>query len=72
MLVTVRLTTVNAPRIRRFEQFGLLSPARTEGGQRLFSDTEIELIREIALLEREGANLRGVRMILSIRKGERK
>ena len=72
MLVTVRLTTVNAPRIRRFEQFGLISPARTEGGQRLFSDTEIELIREIALLEREGANLRGVRMILAIRKGERK
>jgi DNA-binding transcriptional MerR regulator len=71
MSVTVRLTTVNAHRIRRFEQVGLLRPARTEAGQRLFSDIEIRLIREIAKLEREGINLRGIKAIIAIRKGER-
>ena len=71
MSVTVRLTTVNAHRIRRFEQVELLRPARTEAGQRLFSDIEIRLIREIAKLEREGINLRGIKAIIAIRKGER-
>jgi len=72
MSVTVRLTTVNAHRIRRFEQFGLLSPARTGAGQRLFSDVEVDLIREIILLEKEGVNLGGIRMILAMRRGERR
>jgi MerR family transcriptional regulator/heat shock protein HspR len=71
MSVTVRLTTVRAYRIRRFEQFGLVSPSRTGAGQRLFSDLEIALIREIARLESEGINLPGIRAILAIRRGER-
>jgi len=70
MSVTVRLTTVDAHRIRRFEQFGLIRPARTAGGQRLFSDADVNLIREIILLEKQGANLEGIRMILAIRRGE--
>lgn len=72
MSVTVRLTTVNAHRIRRFEQFGLLSPSRTRAGQRLFSDAEIELIREVVFLERDGVNLGGIKMILAMRRGERR
>ncbi len=34
MGVAVRLTGVEAHRIRRFEEAGLLRPARTEAGQR--------------------------------------
>lgn len=71
MSVTVRLTTVRAYRIRRFEQFGLLRPARTEAGQRLYSDMDIELIREIVMLEKEGINLRGIKLILAMRRGQR-
>jgi len=71
MSVTVRLTAVRAYRIRRFEQFGLLKPARTKAGQRLYSDIEIELIRGIVMLEREGINLRGIKMILAMRRGQR-
>jgi len=72
MGVAVRLTGVEAGRIRRFEDAGLLEPKRTEGGQRLFTDPEIELIKEIAKLEDEGANLEGIKIILSMRRGERK
>ena len=71
MSVGVMLTGVEAHRIRRFEVAGLLKPARTEAGQRLYSDPEIELVREIAKLEDEGINLEGVKAILAIRRGER-
>ena len=70
MGVAVRLTGVEAHRIRRFEEAGLLEPERTEARQRLFSDSEIELIKEIAQLEDEGVNLEGIRVILTMRRGE--
>ena len=71
MSVAVMLTGVEAHRIRRFEATGLLKPARTKAGQRLCSDPEIELIKEIAKLEDEGINLEGVRVILAMRRGAR-
>jgi len=46
MSVAVRLSGVGASRIRRYEKAGLLSPSRTSGGQRLFSDSDIRVIRE--------------------------
>ncbi len=71
MLVAVKLTGVVAYRIRRFEGCGLCQPARTGSGHRLYSDVEIELIKEIARLENEGVNLPGVRVILEMRRGRR-
>ena len=70
MAVTVTLTEVQAHRIRRYEQFGLVKPSRTGGRQRLFSDMEVALIREISRLEGRGVNLEGVRVILAMREGE--
>jgi len=70
--VAMMLTGTEAHRIRRYENAGLLKPARTKAGQRLFSDSEIELIKEIARLEGEGINLQGVKAILAMRRGERK
>lgn len=68
MSVAVRLTSVAAHRIRRFEQGGLIHPVRTEAKQRLFSDHGIELIKEIAELEDQGINIAGIKAILEIRK----
>jgi len=70
MAVTVTLTEVQAHRIRRYEQFGLVKPHRTGGRQRLFSDIHVALIREISRLEGRGVNLAGVRVILAMREGE--
>lgn len=70
MGVTVRLTRIQAYRIRRYEQAEIISPVRTETRQRLYSDSEIELIKEIARLEDQGINLIGVKVILSMRRGE--
>jgi MerR family transcriptional regulator, heat shock protein HspR len=69
MSVAVAVTGVDAYRIRRYERAGLLSPARTEGGQRLFSDKDIHRIREVSRLEAEGVNLKGIEVILRLRGG---
>jgi len=71
MSVAVMLTGVEAYRIRRFEQAGLLKPTRSEARQRRYSDPEIDLIKNIATLEDEGINLQGVKAILAMRRGER-
>jgi DNA-binding transcriptional MerR regulator len=71
MSVAVKLTGVEAHRIRRFEGAGLFNPCRTEARQRLYSDCEVELVKEIASLEDEGINLQGVKAILAMRRGER-
>ena len=72
MAIAVRLTGVESHRIRRYEEGGLLSPERTEGNQRLFSEIDIEVIKEAAKLESEGINVEGIKAILAMRKGERK
>ncbi|MDQ7819451.1 MAG: MerR family transcriptional regulator [Armatimonadota bacterium] len=61
-----RLTGVDARRIRAWEsQYGLLRPARTRGGHRLFSQRDLELIRRIKrLIDEEGLRLQGVRLLL--------
>ena len=67
MSVAVKLTSVAAHRIRRFEQGGLINPMRTEAKQRLFSDHGIELIKEIAELEDQWINIAGIKAILEMR-----
>jgi DNA-binding transcriptional MerR regulator len=72
MSVAVMMTGVEAYRIRRYETVGLVMPSRTCGRQRLFSDTDINLIREIAGLELQGVNLKGVRLILEMKRSSGK
>jgi len=57
MAVAVKLTGVEPHRIRRFEEGGLVLADRTEGNQRLFSQEDIEIIRQAAKLEDEGINV---------------
>ena len=71
MAITVKLTGIESYRIRRYEAGGLLSPERTEGNQRLFSENDIEMIKQVAGLEDEGINLEGIKAILAMRRGER-
>lgn len=70
MAVAVTLTGVAAHRIRRFEDFGLVSPLRSVGRQRLFSDRDIRVIRDIDSLEIKGINLPGVKTILGMKQDE--
>ena len=46
--------------LRVYERRGLLEPARTSGGTRLYSEADIVLLRRIGQLLGEGLNLAGI------------
>ena len=52
--------------LRVYERRGLLEPARTAGGTRLYSEADIVLLRRIAELLAEGLNLAGIRRVLEL------
>jgi MerR family transcriptional regulator, heat shock protein HspR len=52
--------------LRVYERRGLVDPARTQGGTRLYSDQDIERLRRITMLLGEGLNLAGIAMVLDL------
>src|SRR6266550_9249043 len=54
--------------LRRYEEAGLLEPARQSGKNRLYSDQDIAILEEISELSDLGVNVVGIRYILQIRK----
>jgi MerR family transcriptional regulator/heat shock protein HspR len=54
--------------LRMYEREGLLTPSRTEGNTRLYSDEDLVQLETILSLTRElGVNLAGVEIILNMR-----
>ncbi len=70
MAVMVTLTGVEAHRIRRYECAGIICPERTESGQRLFSDEEVLLIKEVFRLNKKGINIEGIKAVMEIKRGK--
>ena len=54
--------------LRRYEEAGLLEPARQGGKNRLYSDQDIAILEEISELSAQGVNAAGIRYIIQIRK----
>ena len=54
--------------LRRYEEAGLLEPARQAGKNRLYSDQDIAILEEIVELSEQGINAVGIRYIIKIRK----
>ncbi len=54
--------------LRRFEEAGLLEPARQAGKNRLYSDLDVAILEEIAELSEQGVNAVGIRYIIQIRR----
>jgi MerR family transcriptional regulator, heat shock protein HspR len=52
--------------LRVYERRGLLEPARTSGGTRLYSEADIVVLRRIGQLLDEGLNLAGIRRVLQL------
>lgn len=54
--------------LRLYEREGLLTPSRTEGNTRLYSDQDLDRLETILSLTRDlGVNLAGVEIILNMR-----
>jgi MerR family transcriptional regulator/heat shock protein HspR len=64
--VAAELAGMHPQTLRIYERRGLLSPARTQGGNRRYSDTDIERLRRISELASEGMNLEGIRRVMEL------
>jgi MerR family transcriptional regulator, heat shock protein HspR len=64
--VFAELAGVHPQTLRNYERGGLLSPQRTSGGSRRFSDEDLAALRRIQELTNDGVNLEGVKKILRL------
>ena len=65
--VAAKLLDVHPQTLRKYERIGLITPSRTLGMLRLYSQKDIERLRLIRYLEEQlGLNLAGVSIILKL------
>lgn len=65
--VASELSGVDPQMLRVYEQRGLLSPFRTDGGTRRYSSDDLERVAAITALLGEGLNLAGIGQVLELR-----
>jgi MerR family transcriptional regulator, heat shock protein HspR len=65
--VAARLVEMHPQTLRKYEREGLVAPSRTAGNLRLYSDEDIERLRQVKyLVETRGLNLAGVQLVLEL------
>lgn len=64
--VAAQLSGVPEASLRLFEAKGLLTPARSDGGTRRYSDDDIQRVRRVTDLRDEGINMVGIRRVLDL------
>jgi len=65
--VAAELVGMHPQTLRLYESRGLIRPARTPGGTRLYSDADVERLRLVQRLTTEiGLNLAGVEQVLRL------
>jgi len=64
--VVAQLVGTGQQNIRLYERKGLLTPDRTAGGTRQYSDMDLVVLRRIGELLEEGLNLAGVAKVLEL------
>ncbi|HET7139849.1 MAG TPA: MerR family transcriptional regulator [Arthrobacter sp.] len=64
--VAAQLAGTGQQNIRLYETRGLLTPARTSGGTRQYSDADIAVLLHIGELLEQGLNLAGVARVLEL------
>jgi MerR family transcriptional regulator/heat shock protein HspR len=58
---------MHAQTLRTYDRLGLVSPERSAGGGRRYSERDVELLREIQRLSQdEGVNLAGIKRIIEL------
>jgi MerR family transcriptional regulator/heat shock protein HspR len=64
--VAAELAGMHPQTLRIYERRGLVQPARSQGGNRRYSDVDIERLRRIQELAGEGMNLEGIRRVMAL------
>lgn len=59
---------VHPQTLRLYERLGLLTPSRTQGNTRVYTDQDLERLETILTLSRDlGVNLAGIEVVLNMR-----
>ena len=65
--VAARLVGMHAQSLRHYERIGLVQPSRSQGRQRLYSQADINRLRQIQRLMQDlGVNLAGAEVIINM------
>ena len=65
--VAAELAGMHAQTLRQYDRLGLVTPSRTRGGGRRYSQRDVALLREVQRLsQQEGVSLPGIARILEL------
>ncbi len=64
--VAADMVSMQVQNLRVYERHGLVSPARTAGGTRLYSQADLELLHRVRELLADGLNLAGVTRVMEL------
>src|ERR1700742_2891790 len=65
--VAAELAGMHAQTLRTYDRLGLVTPQRTSGGGRRYSQHDVDLLREVQRLSQdEGVNLAGIKRIIEL------
>jgi MerR family transcriptional regulator, heat shock protein HspR len=65
--VAAELAGMHAQTLRTYDRLGLVTPRRTSGGGRRYSEHDVDLLREVQRLSQdEGVNLAGIKRIIEL------
>ncbi|ORV92399.1 MerR family transcriptional regulator [Mycobacterium interjectum] len=64
--VAAELSGIPVQSLRLYERYGLLTPARSDGGTRRYSADDLARLQRISALLDAGVNLAGIARILSL------
>lgn len=65
--VAAELAGMHAQTLRAYDRIGLVSPQRSSGGGRRYSEHDVDLLREVQRLSQdEGVNLAGIKRIIEL------
>jgi MerR family transcriptional regulator/heat shock protein HspR len=65
--VAAALAGMHPQTLRQYDRLGLVSPSRTDGGGRRYSERDVEVLREVQRLsQEEGVNLAGIKRVIEL------
>ncbi len=65
--VAAELAGMHAQTLRTYDRLGLVTPQRSSGGGRRYSQRDVDLLREVQRLSQdEGVNLAGIKRIIEL------
>ena len=70
--VAAEIAGLHPQTLRIYEREGLLDPARSAGGTRRYSRSDISRLQEICALTADGLNIAGIRRVLHLQEETRR